>query len=457
MEIRYHFIGIGGIGMSGIARLYRSRGFPVSGSDLKETEITRQLRSCGMEVFIGHRAQNLGAAQRVVYSAAIRDDNPEMQAARQKGIPLLRRAQALAELMAGKNVITVTGSHGKTTTSSLISYLLLEAGLNPTAAIGGIVRNIDSNACAGDGEFFVAEADESDGSFLYYRPRYSVITNIDREHLDYYGDFRREVELFREFISYTEEGGCVFACSDDANLKEIAAACGRRHVLFGLRDGAALCARNIRLQGLSSEFDCFYRGRPIARFCLALGGEHNVSNALAVIGIGLELGISPEVIKKALSGYRGAGRRLEVKLRREDGLTVIDDYAHHPAEIRATLAAAAHLAHRRVIAAFQPHRYTRTALLMDDFARSFDAVDCLVLSEVYPASEFPIAGASSAELLRRIKARLPQKQALLLPKEEIAGYLAGVIGPEDLVLILGAGDIAKVSDELVQMLKGPAA
>ena len=299
--------------MSGIAHLLLKSGCRVSGSDLKENLITQQLASQGANIFLGHQAQNISGQDVVVYSSAINEDNPEVCQARILGIPLIKRAQALAELMQEKTAITVAGSHGKTTTTSLISYMLMEAGLCPTVAIGGILKNIQTNACLGAGEFFVAEADESDGSFLNYTPKYSIITNIDQEHLDYYHNFNNELKAFESFIKRTLPGGCVFVCSDDSNLLNLMRSYEGKRILFGLDNPADICARNIVFKGLLCDFDAYFQDKFISRFHLALGGRHNISNALAVIGLGLELGIDLKYIRSSLAGYKGAGRRLETK------------------------------------------------------------------------------------------------------------------------------------------------
>jgi len=453
MAKHYHLIGIGGIGMSGIARLLLHSGAIVSGSDLKEARTTQALKDSGAQVFIGHSAQNLKrTADCVIYSSAVTEDNPEIQEAKRRGIPLFKRAQALAELMRDKTVITVTGSHGKTTTASLVSCLLLEAGLLPTVAIGGILKNIDTNARLGNGKFFVAEADESDGSFLYYKPRYSIVTNVDREHLDYYKDFQKELDAFRHFIFRTEEGGCVFCCSDDANLKKMLSGYKNKYVLFGLDKNADIYPQNLEFKGLSSSFDCFWRDKFIERFSLALGGRHNISNALSVIALGLELGINLAQIKKALAEYKGALRRLEVKFSGR-GILLVDDYAHHPTEIKATLLAAKNLKAKRIIAVFQPHRFSRTKLLLEEFSRSFDLADCLVLTDIYAASEPALEGVNARCIYERIKEYTPGKEVYFLPKEQLAGFLLEQARPGDLILTLGAGDIAKVSDALAEALK----
>lgn len=448
----YHFIGIGGIGMSGLARLFLHRGQVVSGSDLKASCITDDLKLQGAKVFIGHSAENLQDAQAVIYSSAIKADNPELAAAIIRKLPLLMRAEALAALMVDKTVITVSGSHGKTTTTSLVSCLLLEAGLEPTAAIGGILKNIDTNACLGSGEFFVAEADESDGSFLYYHPKYSIVTNIDREHLDYYQTFERELETFRKFMAQTNPHGCLFCCGDDPNLRGLLRDCNNKYVTFGLDSSSDIYPDKINFRKLTSEFDCIYKGNSIGRFSLALAGRHNISNALSVIALGFELGIDPEVIKKTLRGYKGAGRRLEVKF--DDGrILLLDDYAHHPAEIKATLSAAKNIYPSRLIAVFQPHRYTRTKNLLNEFAASFDDADYVAITDIYPAGEAPIAGVNAGLIAEGIKKRCPDKQVFYMAKDEIVPNLLKVIKPRDLVITLGAGDIVKVCDEMVGKFK----
>ncbi|MCX5699334.1 MAG: UDP-N-acetylmuramate--L-alanine ligase [Candidatus Omnitrophica bacterium] len=451
MKKFYHFIGIGGIGMSGIAQLLLKSGFRVSGSDLEENRITRQLEGMGAKIFLGHNAQNITSQDTVVYSSAIGQDNCELGQARSLGIPLIKRAVALAELMQEKTVITIAGSHGKTTVTSLISFMLMEAGLCPTVAIGGILNNINTNACLGSGQLFVAEADESDGSFLSYEPKYSIITNIDQEHLDYYHNFDNELDAFGLFIKRTQAGGCVFACSDDPNLLNIMRAYEGKRVFFGLGSSADIYARQIVFNELLSDFDCWFKDKFISRFHLALGGRHNISNALAVIGLGLELGIDLKHIRSSLEGYPGAGRRLEVKFR-SDKYLVIDDYAHHPTEIKATLAAVANLKVKRKIVVFQPHRYSRARLLLNDFAKSFAQADYLIITDIYAASEQPIEGVNARGLLNKIKEYDPGKEALYLPKEDILSHLLGMIREGDLVMTLGAGDIVRVSDALAQEL-----
>lgn len=451
--MHYHLIGIGGIGMSGIAQLLIARGINVSGSDVRDSKITKRLSELGAHIFIGHNASNIKGADVVVYSSAIQPENPEIVEAKKIGIPLIRRAQALAELMKDKTVVTVTGSHGKTTTASLVSLLLIEAGLMPTVAIGGILRNIETNAFFGEGELFVAEADESDGSFLHYRPKYSIITNIDREHLDYYKTFENEVIAFEEFLSRTEKNGCVFACSDDPVVKKLVSGYNGKCVLFGFNAGSDISAKNIKIKGLSSEFDCFYRDKFVERFNLPLGGMHNISNSLSVIALGLELGIDTSLIKRTLAAYKGAGRRLEVKLN-DEKYTIIDDYAHHPTEITQTLKAVRDLDAQRLIAIFQPHRFTRTKLLLNEFSSCFESADYIIVTSIYAASEAPIDGISASSIIEGIKKLAPHKEVHFLPKEEIVSHILKIIKPKDLVITLGAGDISKTCDELVARIKG---
>ncbi|MFC1675192.1 UDP-N-acetylmuramate--L-alanine ligase [Candidatus Omnitrophota bacterium] len=452
MKKRIHFIGIGGIGMSGVAKLFLRQGAEVSGSDIKDGKMVRALKQAGAEVFLGHSPENVRDKELVVYSSAIAEDNPELCAARELGVTLLKRAEALAELMREKTVITVTGSHGKTTTTSLLSHVLLEAGLTPTVAIGGILLGSGTNAMLGEGEFFVAEADESDGSFLHYQPTYSIITNLDREHLDYYGDSASQAQAFSKFLEKTSDSGCAFCCGDDWSLGAILKGYRKRLVRFGFNQDCDISCREIRVSGFSRNFDCLYKGRSIGRFELALAGAHNISNALAVIAVGIELGISPGVISGALASYKGTRRRLEVRYK-DKGYLLVDDYAHHPTEIRATLAALKELKPRRLIAAFQPHRYTRTKLLLKEFACCFELADKLIITDIYPAGEAPIKGIDGMSIFEGVKRHSPDQDLQFLAKEEICAGILKDLKPQDLVVTLGAGDITKVCDELEQGLK----
>lgn len=452
MKYRHiHFIGIGGIGMSGIAQIVLRKGIKVSGSDIKESKITAKLMELGAQVFIGHSCENLRGADVVVYSSAITEENPEFREAKRLNIPLVRRAEILAQLMADKTVIAVTGSHGKTTTTSLVVTLLIEAGFSPTAAIGGILKGLETNAYIGDGKFFVAEADESDGSFLCYSPKYSIITNIDREHLDYYKSFENEVDAFKCFIGNTQSNGCVFCCGDDINLRRILKGYKNKYMFFGMGEDSEIYPANIVMKGFGSEFDCYYKGKFLDRFSLLLTGTHNISNSLGVIALGLELGLPLHMIKKALFNCHGSARRMEVKFKSKN-FTLIDDYAHHPTEIRATLKAARNIGNNRIIAVFQPHRYTRTKLLLEDFADCFDMADGVIVTDIYAASESPIEGVSAHVVCEKIKSCFPEKSPLYVPKTDIIAHIIRSIKPGDLIITLGAGDITRICDGLAKEL-----
>lgn len=448
-----HFIGIGGIGMSGIAAILASQGYIVSGSDLKESPITKKLADKGMKIFLGHDASYVRDADMVVYSSAIKEDNPELSSARGSGILVIRRAEALATLMQDKTCIAVAGSHGKTTTTALVSHLLLESGFCPTVAVGGILRNLSDNSCLGKGNFFVAEADESDGTFLYYNPTYPILTNIDREHLDYYESFSDILNAYKKFISNIQDNGCLFCCGDDQALRQITRGYKERIIYFGLSKDNDFYPRDLVLNEFSSLFNYCYRDRLIGKINLPLSGSHNISNSLAAVALGIELGIRPKNIEEILAVFKGTERRFELKLDLM-GVKVIDDYGHHPSEIRATLAAAKNVKHKRLIVIFQPHRFSRTKFLMEEFTDSFKLADYLVLTDIYAASENPIEGVSSELLGRKIKEKFTSPEVAYLKKDKITEHIMQIVGRGDLILTLGAGDIGKLSDELVQRIKG---
>jgi len=450
---KIHFIGIGGIGMSGIASILAEQGCAVSGSDIKESPVTRKLSGKGVKVFIGHSPLHLEDKDTVVYSSAIKEDNPELLAARKNGLLILRRAQALAHLMRDKTCIAVSGAHGKTTTTALANHLLREAGLCPTAAIGGIARDLDDNCCFGrESRFFVAEADESDGTFLYYHPEYPIVTNIDREHLDYYQSWEDIIAAYRKFISNSKDNGCLFCCGDDQALREITRDYKKRIMYFGLSDKNDFYPADITLNEFSSFFTCCYRGKTLGKITLPLAGEHNISNCLSVIALGHELRIPQKIIQSALASFQGTERRFQLK-GEFSGIKVIDDYGHHPAEIKAVLAAARNVRHRRLIVVFQPHRFSRTKFLFEEFVMSFAGVDTLILTDIYAASEKPIEGVSAESLCAGIKKKSLEIEAVYLKKENITEYLLKSITAGDLIITLGAGDIGKLSDELVQRIK----
>ena len=440
--------------MSAVAQLLLRKGWRISGCDLKENELIKNLRKAGISVWIGHECRHLETVDIVAYSSAITQDNPEIQEAKRRRIQLMKRAEILSLLMEDKSVITVTGMHGKTTVASLASHVLSESGLFPTVAVGGILQNLGGNALIGEGRYFVAEADESDGSFLYYHPDYSIITNIDYEHLDYYQDFNLLREAFSRFINQTRDNGCLFCWRDDPYLNNLLRDYKNRVVFFGLKEDAGFYALNIAFSGLNSEFDCFCGKEFIGHFKIGLGGKHNILNVLAVIALGLELGIDKQLIRAALISYRGTRRRLEIKFQSKEVL-VLDDYGHHPTEIKATLEAVRLLNPRRLLVIFQPHRYSRTKLLLDSFANCFDLADYVVLTDIYPAGEPPIEGVSGYSIYEKLK---PKKQLTVqfLPQKNIVGHVFDILNPQDVILVLGAGDITKVSDELAEILKRKA-
>jgi len=451
-----HFVGIGGIGMSGIAAILKSKGRKVSGSDIKDSVLLDSLRRQGVVISIGHREENINGADLLVYSSAIKPDNPEIIEARKRKIPVMKRAECLAALMKDKISIVVSGSHGKTTTSSLSSCLLSMAGLFPTAAIGGLVLNWNNNICLGQSDYFVAEADESDGTFLNYEPDYSLVMNIDHEHLDYYADFSGIIEAFGMFLEKTKDKGCVIACGDDKNIKNLLSHFHKRYLTFGFAAENDISAGDVVLRGYASEFSCVYKAKILGKFKLSMPGRHNISNSLAVIALGLELGIDIKKIYESLVEYRGTGRRLQVKSNPGNFL-IIDDYAHHPTEIKAALASVrsmldtdetgTNLRRRRIIAVFQPHRYSRTKFLLDDFSKSFALADHIIITDIYAANELPIAGITAEALCEKIK-KIKAGNVEFIRKEEIAGRILEIVSLDDVVVTLGAGDIGKVADEL---------
>jgi UDP-N-acetylmuramate--alanine ligase len=452
-----HFVGIGGIGMSGIAELLLNLGYKVSGSDLRSTDITRHLEELGGTVYEGHDAAGVAGADVVVASSAVGDDNPEIMAAAEEQIPVIQRAEMLAELMRLKKYgIAIAGSHGKTSTTSLVAAILAEAGMDPTVVVGGKVDCLGGrNARLGDGEFLLAEADESDGSFLKLSPVIEVVTNIDREHLDYYRDLDHIKETFLEFIGKIPFYGVVILCLDDDNVSALLPQIKRRKITYGLTEQADLHASQISVQGCLSEFTVTYRGRNLGRVQRTSPGRHIIYNTLAAIAVALELEIDFAVIAKALSGFAGVQRRLQVKGEKQ-GILVVDDYGHHPTEIRATLNAIRDgWPDRRLVVAFQPHRYSRTKELFNEFTTAFHRADVLVLTDVYAASEKPIDGVNSETLLEAIRQHGQRQASYHQSLATLPGYLYDIAEEGDLVLILGAGNIVQVGEQLLVLLDRP--
>lgn len=449
---RVHFVGIGGIGMSGIAEVLLNLGYRVSGSDLAESESALRLRRLGAEVVIGHRAQNIGEADVVVVSSAIRRDNPEVIAAHERTIPVIPRAEMLAELMRMKYGVAIAGTHGKTTTTSMIATVLAHGGLDPTAVIGGKLNSFGSNAKLGQGELLVAEADESDGSFLHLSPTIAVVTNIDPEHLDYFQTLAKIQEAFLEFINKVPFYGLAVLCLDHENVQALIPKIRRRYITYGLSTQANYRATDITFQGLSTTFQAYAHGQSLGPISIQMPGLHSVYNALATIAVAFELDLGFSTVREALGRFSGVQRRFQIK-DEIDGVMVIDDYGHHPAEIKATLSAAKTGWGRRTVVVFQPHRYTRTRDLFKDFLTAFHQADVLFLTEIYAASEDPIAGVSAQRLYEGIKEHGHKDVTLVTDKKEIVDKLLSRLRPADLVITLGAGDVWKIGEALIQKLR----
>ena len=451
-KVKVHFVGIGGIGMSGIAELLLNLGYRVSGSDLKESDITKRLASLGGSVVAGHRAENVAAdVDVVVTSSAVRKNNPEVVAAKDRGIPVIPRAEMLAELMRLKEGVAIAGSHGKTTTTSLIATVLAHAKLDPTAVVGGKLNALGSNAKLGKGQLMVVEADESDGSFLRLSPAIAVITNVDPEHLDYYGTVEALQQAFVDFADRVPFYGLAVLCVDHPVVQHLIPRIGKRHTTYGLSPQAEWRADDIRHAPFQSRFMVSHKGKQEGEVTLRMVGAHNVLNALACCAVSHELGIPFKVTAEALGEFAGVQRRFTVR-GEVNGITVVDDYGHHPAEIRATLAGArASFPQRRIVCAFQPHRYTRTRDLLGEFATAFNDADSLLLTEVYAASEDPIPGVTGAKLHEAVKA-CGHRDAAFAERAELARRLREKVRPGDLVITLGAGDITHVGEELLGLL-----
>jgi len=460
---KIHLVGIGGAGMSGIAEVLLTSGYQVSGSDLKETEVTRRLKELGGIIYYGHKAEYVGDAEVVVISSAVREDNPEVLEARQRKIPVIPRAEMLAELMRLKHGIAVAGSHGKTTTTSMIATILHQAGLDPTAVIGGKLDRFGSGARIGQGDLMVVEADESDGSFLKLRPVIALVTNIDHEHLDHYGTFDKLRQSFLHFLNEIPFYGLDILCIDCPVARGMIGGLTRRYVTYGESRDAELRAVEIYPEKTGCSFEVVNEGENLGRITLGMPGRHNAVNALASIAAGFELGIDFQVIARALTGFKGVGRRFEEK-GRAGGVAVVDDYGHHPREVQATLNAArewrldpgGQLA-KRVVCIFQPHRYTRTKLLVDEFTSAFDRADLLLMTEIYSAGEEPIAGVSGKWLFDAVQAHR-EKIGLIscfYPGfEQILEALMKMVMPGDLVLTMGAGNIWQIGVDLLKRLEG---
>jgi len=447
-----HFVGIGGSGMSGIAEVLLSLGYEVTGSDLRRSAVTDRLVSLGARVQEGHSAENASAADVVVTSTAVRGDNPELLEARRRSVPVIPRAEMLAELMRIKYGVAVAGSHGKTTTTSMVAQVLDRGGLDPTVIVGGILQHLGSGARVGKGEFVVAEADESDRSFLKLTPTLAVVTNIDREHLDTYRDLDDLQAAFVGFLNKVPFYGSGIVCLDDGPTRDIVARVERRVLTYGLSPQAHVSARDVRLGAESSTYEVTLDDAPLGPVALAVPGAHNVVNSLAAVAVGLDLGIPFQKVKEGIESFAGVDRRFQ---RRGEarGITVLDDYGHHPTEIRATLETLrGRAAKRRTVVVFQPHRYSRTRLLWDEFCHAFHLADVLLLTDIYPASEPPTPGVSAEALAAAIAERGHRRVSYVGDLAAAARSLAEEVEEGDVVLTLGAGNVGQVGEALLKQL-----
>jgi UDP-N-acetylmuramate--alanine ligase len=449
---KIHFIGIGGIGMSGIAEVLLNLGYQVSGSDLRESEITRRLADLGGEIVYGHREENVRQVDVVVTSTAVKADNPEVLEAHRRLIPVIPRAEMLAELMRMKYGIAVAGTHGKTTTTSMVATILSHGGIDPTAVIGGRLDSLGSNAKLGQGKFLVAEADESDGSFLHLSPTIAVVTNIDADHLDFYRDLEEIKGVFVDFINKVPFYGTAILCLDDPNVQAVIPQVKKRFVTYGLAPQADFRATDIEHREDRTSFVAHHHGERLGRLSLRMPGRHNVLNALAAVAVASELGIPFAVMAEGLQDFGGVQRRFQIK-HDQDGVMVVDDYGHHPAEVRATLAAARCGWDRRLVAVFQPHRYSRTRALFEEFLTAFYQAEHLVVMDVYAAGEEPIPGVESKALAAGIAEHGHKDVHYIAERDAVVDHLRSVVRPGDIVITLGAGNVWQVGEQLVMKLK----
>ena len=447
-----HFVGIGGAGMSGIAELLVNLGYTVSGSDQRRSDTIERLERLGAKVFIGHDASHLEGAHVVVYSSAVSGDNVEVATARQRQIPVIRRAEMLAELMRLKYGIAVAGTHGKTTTTSMVGGVLAEGRLDPTIVVGGRVLSLGANVRLGQGDYLVAEADESDGSFLKLAPTVAVVTTVDAEHLDHYGTLDAIRDAFVAFLNKVPFYGAAIVCLDQPNIQLLLPRVETRVITYGLESGADLVARRVTLDGITGRFEVVHRGAALGECRLRVPGRHNVANALAAIAVGLDLEIPFGTMQKALGEFAGVQRRFQIR-GKVAGVMVVDDYGHHPAEIRATLAAAKAGFDGRVVTVFQPHRYTRTLHLRDEFVTAFNQSDVLVVMDIYAAGEAPIAGVDAADLAERIRAHGHRNVTYFGgDRARLLDFLCEITRPGDVVLTMGAGDVGRLGPALLARL-----
>jgi UDP-N-acetylmuramate--alanine ligase len=443
---QYHFIGIGGIGMSALAHILLQKGVKVTGSDVAASYATDQLSNRGAEIFIGHSPHHIPPSSVVVYSSDIKEENPEVRQAKQLNIPFLHRSELLFQLMKGYSPLLVTGTHGKTTTSSLLAHLLVDAGLDPTYAVGGVIRSLNANGGHGAGPYFVAEADESDGSFLNYAPFGAIITNIDNDHLAYWGTLNNLIDGFNRFAHRVESPQHLIWCGDDETLRSLKL----KGFSYGFDDHNDLQIENFRQAGWKIVFDMSFEGIEYSEIEIPLVGGHNVLNAAAVFGLGIKINIPEEKIRQAFSRFKGVNRRAELKGECRE-IAVFDDYAHHPTEVFATLRAVKQaIGHRRLVVAFQPHRYTRTRDCLHEFGPAFERADILILTDIYAARETPIEEITNEVLLAKIRERAIDVR--YVPRSQLSGFLAAFLQADDVLITMGAGDITEVGPQVLKLI-----
>jgi len=451
-----HFVGIGGVGMSGIARIMLELGYDVSGSDLKKSVITKRLENIGARIYLGHHEDNIkNDVKAVVISSAIPANNSEVVKAKSLGIPVIQRAEMLGELMKRQRGIAIAGAHGKTTTSSMLAFVFEKSNYDPTVVIGGELNDIGGNAKLGSGEYIIAEADESDGSFLKLSPSITVVTNIEDDHLDYYGTREQINKAFYEFIVNTPTDGFAVLCVDSLGVKQLLPQLEGKVKLikYGLFDGADYIAKDILLDGLQTKFTVENKANILGEVHLNVPGKHNICNALAAVAVGVECGLAFDDIAKSLMEFHGVHRRFQ-KIGECGGVSVFDDYAHHPSELKAALEAANTLKPRRVIGVFQPHRYSRTEFLKSEFGTAFEKADILVVTKIYSAGEKPIQGVSAQLIVKEVEKQTGKKVNFVANKDDVAQKLVKIVKPGDLVLTMGAGNIWMVGVKLCELLSG---
>ncbi|EAX46434.1 UDP-N-acetylmuramate--alanine ligase [Thermosinus carboxydivorans Nor1] len=449
---KIHFVGIGGAGMSAIATVLLAMNYQISGSDINQSETTRKLEQMGAKVFIGHRSENIRDVEAIVVSSAIPESNPEIRAAREQGLKIFHRADIVAALMAEREGIAIAGAHGKTTTTSMIALVLEKAGLDPTVLIGGELEYIGGNAKYGKGRYLVAEADESDGSFLKLTPRLAVVTNIENDHMDFYETMENILFTFKEFLyKIHPKDGLAVLCFDNSYIRNIAASLDRPYISYAINHDAEFTARNIRVHGPAIIYDAYRHNELLGTIRLNVPGRHNVANSLAALAVGLHVGLTFSQVADGLASFLGAKRRFQTK-GRVNGIWVVDDYAHHPTEITTTLLAAREMRPKRLICVFQPHRYSRTKFLRSEFGRAFEPADILVLTDIYPAGEKPIPGITGEVIKEEVERQTNRLVTYIPDRNNIARYLAEIAEPGDLIITMGAGNIYQAGEELVEKL-----